>query len=116
MINKWWDQLNRYGFEVPTKSFITWMIQMKIIKDSREAEDVFRLIGENSLVLTNIKKIHFEKVFVKSMFKGAVENSQICIETKKELENPLSLDVQILAYQRFNIMKELKEGTGKLII
>jgi len=38
---------------------------MKIVRDIREADEVLRLIGEQStLHLTKIKKIHFEKVFL----------------------------------------------------
>ena len=34
MVNKWWDQLNKYnGFEVPIKQFVNWLNMMKIAKD-----------------------------------------------------------------------------------
>jgi len=62
MVNKWWNTLNKFnGFEVPIKNFINWLSMMKIAKDIREADDLMRLIGEQStLSLTYIKKIHFE--------------------------------------------------------
>jgi len=64
---------------------VQFLIGKHIIKDSRELEDIFKIIGEGSiLTMPMIKKIHFEKIFVKSIFRGALENAKDCIGKSKQ--------------------------------
>lgn len=51
MIVKWWNHLlSQYsnGYEISTKTFVNWLQMKKIVRDIREADEIFKLIGEQS--------------------------------------------------------------------
>ena len=105
---EWWDELNEKKMDlIKLTDFQEFLVQKGIITDAREYVDIAKQFL-NGHTGTWIRQAQFLRVFVKSIFKGAIMNVYEFVEKSTNIANWLPLSIKVLAYQRKLMMSAFK--------
>ena len=100
----WWDELKggaeKKISEVTKKEFLRFLLKKRIIVDEKEADGLFKeLAGDSTLnEKTHIKQQEFFRIFMRSCFRGALQNVFDFIEKSSVVLKSLPISIKVLVY------------------
>ncbi len=106
MIQGWWEEIKALEFfksdEVSKKNFLDFLLRKKIVVDEKELDGLCKdLIGitinENGNL---IKKGEFLRMFMRPMFKGALQNLHDFLDKHSMIISRLPMSVKAMYYKR----------------
>eukprot|EP00347_Sterkiella_histriomuscorum_P019983 403339546 len=106
LLISWWDELkggsDKKISEVPRKEFLKFVLKKRIIVDEKELDSLFKdLTGDQSLnEKPFLKQNEFLRIFLRSCFKGALQNVYDFIVKSSIILKSLPISIRVLSYQR----------------
>lgn len=100
----WWDELKggpdkKIG-EVPKKDFMKFALKKKIIVDEKELDSLFKDLTGDPILNEKpfLKQSEFLRIFMRSCFKGALQNVYEFIVKSSIILKSLPISIKVMNY------------------